>query len=128
MSKKLQVTDAECKRVLERNDTLCADVEVKIAGEEKPFVAIFAESEGQELEMVMLLKNDADPALDWYDNDLHIAYADITETMFADDQGASVQGAKEDFKEQVLMHGTVREDIRRMLRNAEAEKKQAVRV
>jgi hypothetical protein len=128
VNSKLKVTDAKCRRVLERNDTLCADVEVKLAGEEKPYVAIFAESKDNDLDMVMLLKNDADPALDWYDNDLHIAYADVTETMFAGQQGETYEGSRQEFKDQVLNHGTIRQEIRQMLRQAEAEKKQEVQV
>jgi hypothetical protein len=116
MDKKLTVVDAVCKRVLERSDTLCADVEVKIAGEENPYIAILTEANEKDYELSMLLKNDANRELDWYDNDLHAAYEDVTEKLLRD------PATKADFTEQVLTHGTVRADVRRMLSEAKVQK------
>ncbi|MUG71488.1 hypothetical protein GNP93_12495 [Paenibacillus validus] len=121
----LDVKNAECKRVLERSDRLCADVEVSVEGEKSTYVALFSDSKDNDFDMVMLLKKDADSDIDWYDNDLHAAYVDVTESLFQDKHGETHWGARETFKEQVLSFGTVRADVRRMLEEAKKLKVEA---
>lgn len=83
----MKVKHAECKWVLERNDQLCADVEVIVEGEDIRSVALFTESKDNDYDMVMLLQKDADLDIDWYDNGLHAAYVDVSESLFADEAG-----------------------------------------
>lgn len=107
----VKVTHAVCKRVLERSDELCADVEVILEGEDKRLVALFAESKDNDYDMVMVLQKDASVDIDWYDNNLHAAYVDVSEEFFADEAGETLWGSRESFKEQVLSFGSVREQI-----------------
>ncbi|WP_281885922.1 hypothetical protein [Paenibacillus sp. YYML68] len=116
------VVQAECKRVLERNDTLCADVEVIIEGKEHHLIALFAESKDNDYDMIMVLRKDASREIDWYDNDLHAAYEDVTEELFQDQHGETHWGEREKFKEQVLSFGSVRADIKSKLDQAKLEK------
>lgn len=119
------VTNAECKRVLERGDRLCADVEVTVEGEPSKYVALFTDSKDNDLDMVMVLKKDADSDIDWYDNDLHAAYIDVSESLFQDQHGETHWGDRESFKEQVLSFGTVRSDVRSKLEEAKKLKVEA---
>ncbi|GMX64170.1 hypothetical protein Elgi_34430 [Paenibacillus elgii] len=113
---------AACRRVLERGDQLCADVEVRIKGRENYLVVLFAESQANDYDMVMVLEKDADRDIDWYDNDLHAAYVDVTEKLFADGAGETHWNPREAFKEQVLSFGDVREQIRQQLKEARLQK------
>ncbi len=113
---------AECRRVLERGDQLCADVEVRVKGRDNQLVVLFAESQDNDYEMVMVLQKDADRDIDWYDNDLHAAYVDVTEKLFADEAGETHWNPGEAFKEQVLSFGNVREQIRQKLEEARLQK------
>ncbi|UUZ80065.1 hypothetical protein LJK88_34510 [Paenibacillus sp. P26] len=119
------VKNAEFKRILERNDRLCADVEVELEGEPDKLVALFAEAEDNDLDMVMVLRKEADTDVDWYDNNLHAAYVDVTVEMFADRAGETHWGPREKFKEQVLGFGNVRERIHKALSEARMEKAEA---
>ncbi|TVY00282.1 hypothetical protein [Paenibacillus cremeus] len=119
--KAVKVKQAECKRVLERGGQLCADVEVVLEGEPKALVALFAESKDNDYDMVMLLQKDADTEIDWYDNDLHAAYVDVSETMFDNSSGETYWEPRESFKEQVLSYGRVKEEIRSKLEAAKRE-------
>ncbi|WP_426452237.1 hypothetical protein ACP26L_09320 [Paenibacillus sp. S-38] len=120
------IKHAECKRIVERSDQLCADVEVHLEGEEHALVALFTEAGDKEYDLVMILKNDADPAIDWYDNDLHAAYEDVTGVLFGGKQGGYGWSSKEEFKQAVLAYPGVRQQIRTQLDAAEAGKLQEI--
>ncbi|MBP1154685.1 MULTISPECIES: hypothetical protein [unclassified Paenibacillus] len=121
----VKVKYAECKRVLERSDELCADVEVILEGEDKRLVALFAESEDNDYDMVMVLQKDASLDIDWYDNDLHAAYVDVSKELFSDEAGETLWGPRESFKEQVLSFGGVRDQIAAKLDEAKRQKIEA---
>jgi hypothetical protein len=53
---------------------------------EKRYIAILENNEGQSYKLQQVYRNDADLALDWYDNPLHQAYVDVTNDMFGDSQ------------------------------------------
>ncbi|AEI40076.1 hypothetical protein [Paenibacillus mucilaginosus] len=120
------IKHAECKRIVERSDQLCADVEVQLEGEKQAFIALFTDAGDEDYRLEMILKNDADPAIDWYDNDLHAAYEDVTEELFGGTQGGSGWSSKEEFKEAVLAYPGVRSQIRTQLDAAEAQKLQEI--
>lgn len=119
------VTHAECKRALARDDQLCADVVVKLEGKSDRLIAIFAESRDNDYDMVMVLQKDEDSGTDWYDNELPAAYVDVTEKLFADEEGEIHWGPREHFKEQVLSFGNVREQIRSKLEEAKRTRAEA---
>ncbi|MFB0842745.1 hypothetical protein [Paenibacillus oleatilyticus] len=116
------IEHAVCRRVLERGDQLCADVEVRVKGRDKHLVVLFSESQDNDYDMVMVLEKDADRDIDWYDNDLHAAYVDVTEKLFADEAGETHWNPRQAFKEQVLSFGDVREQIRQQLKEARLQK------
>ncbi|MCZ8518121.1 MULTISPECIES: hypothetical protein [Paenibacillus] len=121
------IRHAECKRAVERSDRLCADVEVQLEGETQAIVVLFNESEEGEYKLETILKNDADPAIDWYDNDLHAAYVDVTDELFEGQGGAGI-GSKESLEQGILAFPGVRESIRSKLAEAKAQKKQELQV
>ncbi len=45
------IEHAECRRVLERGNQLCADVEVRVKGRDNHLVALFAESHDNDYDM-----------------------------------------------------------------------------
>ncbi|MDF2960266.1 MAG: hypothetical protein K0S39_2001 [Paenibacillus sp.] len=113
----MKIKHAEFKRIMERSDTLCADVEVQVEGDNRSLVVIFTESPDQIFDMTMILRKEAELDVDWYDNDLHSAYEDVTESLFQ-----HKTGDREALKEAVLNYGNVREQIGKHLKEAKTVK------
>jgi hypothetical protein len=109
---------AEYKRVMKRGDTLCADVEVQLEDKEHSLIVLFAESQDQDYDMVTILRKEADLDVDWYDNDLHSAYVDVTVSLFTNEAGETLWKIRETFKEDVLNYGDVREQLDKHMKQA----------
>jgi hypothetical protein len=102
---------AQYQRVDKRGDSLWAEVEVQLNDEGGSLVVWFTDSKDQDYDIVMILQKDAELDVDWYDNNLHQAYVDVTESLFADDSGETLWKLRETFKEDVLNYGDVREQL-----------------
>ncbi|PZD94090.1 hypothetical protein DNH61_19215 [Paenibacillus sambharensis] len=111
----IQVIHAAFRRVAERDGRTCGEVEVNTDQAEAPKVlAYFAAAKNNDYDLVAVVKNDADYEIDWYDNSMHQAFTDETAIFKAD--GAEESGEeRSSFKEQVLSHGNIREELRREL-------------
>ncbi|UJF31668.1 hypothetical protein [Paenibacillus hexagrammi] len=115
-----EVAYAEIVRFTERNDIRCADIEVKLEGSSETYLAEFTAS-GDHLEMSHIYKKDVSTEIDWYDNNLHDAYVDVSEQLFGRKASIAKGNEREDFKEQVLTFGSVKKELEdhfKMMRKA----------
>lgn len=110
------IKEAKFQRITELNDKKYAEVMVVTAGRDKPVMALFEQSADGGLQMSKLYHLDVDYELDWYENNLHQAYTDITDNFF--DHGyAETNGLKKDtFADEVLSYGNIREEAEKGLR------------
>lgn len=120
MTERIEVRRAVFKRLLERADRLCADVEVTTEGKQGGrLVALFVEEAENDYKLVSVLRNDAELETDWYDNNLHDAYEEVTDQLFAGQ--AEGEAARKAFESEVLAFGDVRARIREALAEAKEE-------
>ncbi|MFS0727334.1 hypothetical protein [Paenibacillus sp. 1P07SE] len=109
----MNVQRASVRRIVNRGGVLCGEVEVKTDDPECPvLLAYMAPAYGDEYELVAMLGNDANTAIDWYDNNMHEAFTNEMD-QFA--QSAEGQENLATLKEQILASGVVREDLAREL-------------
>jgi hypothetical protein len=91
----VQVMKAEWKRTAEREGKDVSEVEVWVAEEEKP-LKVYIEQEAGGYHIHQILRNDADYDLDWYDNDMHKAFQDVSgEVVPVEEQASFAQTVAE---------------------------------
>ncbi|MFD0672941.1 hypothetical protein [Cohnella sp. GCM10027633] len=80
----MTVRDARYSRVLDRGGHRIAEVEVFTGHPRDPqFFAYFTVGADGSYKLANVLANDADAEIDWFDNNLHSAYADVGTQMFS---------------------------------------------
>jgi hypothetical protein len=73
------IKHAELIKISERNDVRCADVEVTIKGMKDVLLVELTPSVDRDYKLTHIYRKEASRELDWYDNDLHQAYKDLSE-------------------------------------------------
>lgn len=112
----MQVIEAHVRRAIERDGIRCAEVEVETDDTSAPAVlAYFSLSKDNDFDMQAIVENDANKETDWFDNNLHQAFKDMTISAFQNVNMKTDWGAREVFKEQVLSSGRVRAELTRLL-------------
>jgi hypothetical protein len=106
------ILDAKLVKISERNDVRCGDVEVHMKGTDDVLLVEFTQSADNDYNMVHLYRKEVSHEIDGYDNNLHKAYKDVTVDMFENKELATYWGKREEFKQQVLAFGSVREDLK----------------
>jgi hypothetical protein len=104
------IQDAKFVQMSRRGDVNYADVEVRLAGHDDPLLAAFALNGGNP-ELAHVYKKNASRTLDWYDNNLHDAYIDLTAELFDNGRGEMGLGSRDDFAAEVLSHPNVRREL-----------------
>jgi hypothetical protein len=105
------VKEAKLIRITERNDVRCADVEVQVEGMNDVMLAEFRSSKDHTLDMTHVYRKEVSRELDWYDNNLHQAYEDVTTVLF-EENGQETDGVeRESFKQQILGYGNLRQEV-----------------
>ncbi|MBP1963544.1 hypothetical protein [Paenibacillus aceris] len=107
-----KIKEANLVRFTERDGVWCADVEVKTEGISGTLIAEFSATKGSEFEMSHVYRKDASREIDWYENNLHEAYKDISEELFGKKSRESKRGEREEFKEGILAFGSIREELK----------------
>ncbi len=76
-----RVREAKWRRNFEQDGKTYSEIEVRMQGREEPLLATLEHAQnGSQLKS--LVRVEADPLLDWYNNDLHQAYTDISAQLF----------------------------------------------
>ncbi|MCD1258988.1 hypothetical protein B5M42_009075 [Paenibacillus athensensis] len=104
-----KVDKAEFVRMTERNDVACADVEVQLAGSDEVLLAEFTSSRDQALILSHIYRKETLADVDWYDNNLHRAFEDVSGELLHNVAG---EDGREALAKQILAFGTVKEELR----------------
>ena len=75
----VQIVKAEWKRNAVIDGTPVSEVEVWVAGETRPWNVYMEKTGDYAFAVRRIVRNQADYDIDWYDNDLHQAFAEVTE-------------------------------------------------
>lgn len=106
-----KIKQANIVRFTERHDVRCADVEVKADGIKGSLLAEFSATKDNNFEMRHVYRKDASNEIDWYDNNLHEAFKDVSEELFNNNRLDKEWGEREAFSEEVLSFGSIRKEL-----------------
>lgn len=103
----MKIKEAQFTRLIPNNGQLYGEVKVLPQGEKDAFLAWFAPEGNSGFELKKLIRKEENLELDWYDNDLHHAFEDVTDSHFA--------GSDErvEFAQEILADEAVREQMRK---------------
>lgn len=79
----MNIESAKFLRMSERGGEQMAEVEVRVSGIEQP-LKVYLQQQNGYLRVAEVLGNDADYQVDWYDNDLHQAFVDMSDRLLGD--------------------------------------------
>ena len=105
----ITIRNASFVRLGYSGDETFAEVEVAADGFDHPLIATFRREADGRLALANVTEKREDRLLDWYENNLHDAYADATDRLFGG--GSDGETTRRSFAEQVLRFGNLREDI-----------------
>lgn len=116
------IKDAKIRRFTELDGVRCAEVEVRPGAADDPELLVYItakdQTDGQhDYDMVRIIRNDADLELDWYDNNLHSAFEEVTDKAFTDSTHITAGEEREKFKRIALLWAAqyrVRQGVRGM--------------
>lgn len=103
----LNVISARVRGIVNRDGEECLEVEVDTDSESAPVVLAYFANEGGEPVLQSVLRNDADQETDWFDNNLHQAFEDITPS--ASDSAADA--GLRSFQKRILADEHVRREV-----------------
>lgn len=103
----IAIKEARFNRLIPNGGELYGEVKVLPEGERGAFLAWFAPDGRGGFRLEKLIRKEEELELDWYDNDLHHAFEDVTESRLSDGAEQSA------FVERLLAYGTVRDDMRK---------------
>ncbi|WP_051251198.1 hypothetical protein [Paenibacillus harenae] len=114
----MQLVEANVRWATEWQGLTCAVVEVVTDDPEaKHAIVYFSLSDDNDFDMQAVVQNHAAADTDWFDNNMHQAFEDVTVDLFQNVNMKTNWGAREVFKEEVLSFGRVREELAELLRN-----------
>lgn len=118
------IKEAKFRRMAEHNGQECAEIQVwpGAVGDPELFVYVARSQDGSEnYEIIRMIRSDADLEIDWYDNSLHQAYAEVAEENFGDTGWPEPAEQRANFKEQLLAYGNISEKLKERLSDDNAE-------
>ncbi|WP_373231413.1 hypothetical protein [Cohnella sp.] len=111
----MKVKEARFRRVLYRGGQSYAEVEVLTDhGRNPQMLAYFRVGQNGSYQLVRLIGNDADQEIDWFDNNLHSAFEELTASMFSSPDHLAAND-RDDFAEQILAVDGISEELERNL-------------
>lgn len=104
------IKDAKIRRFTELDGVRCAEVEVRPGAADDPELLVYItakdQTDGQhDYDMVRIIRNDANLELDWYDNNLHSAFEEVTDKAFTDSTHITAGEEREKFKKELFRMG-----------------------
>ncbi|WP_276352881.1 hypothetical protein [Cohnella caldifontis] len=106
----LTVRRAACRGIREWGDQRLAEVEVHAGDPGVPELLAYFREGPKGYQLVRVLANDARTEVDWYDNDMHDAFRDVTMQWFSGPSHLS-DNDRRTFAEDVLNSDGVRSDL-----------------
>lgn len=108
-----QVTHAEFVRMTQRNDVPCGEVKFFLNGEDTPYLAEVISSSDGHKQVSRVYKLQADLAVDWYDNNMHLAYEEVTNRFI--DLTAAALSSQDDSQAAAESEGETMKDLTQQL-------------
>jgi hypothetical protein len=107
------IHDAKIRRFTEIDGVLCAEIEVNSANVNDTGLLVYlAPAEGEQgYRMLRMIRNDADMELDWYDNNLHSAFEEVTNVVFRAADGKDLHEKRGRFTRELLSHGKMDSEL-----------------
>lgn len=111
------IQDAKIRRLTEVDGLSCAEVEVQPANAGDPSLLVYvAASQPQNtLQITRIVRNHSDSTLDWYNNNLHTAFEEATETAFQNSEGITSGEEKARFEQELFGFGLLGPTLQRYL-------------
>ncbi|MCR2802594.1 hypothetical protein [Paenibacillus soyae] len=109
----MEPLEARVRGIVNRRGEACAEVEVQTNDPASPVVLAYYSRGGAEPELKEVLLNDADTELDWFDNNMHQAFTDLTSIVSQESGSGNGPEKWKRFGDQVL--AMARDDIRNRL-------------
>ncbi|MBD2844655.1 hypothetical protein IDH44_05595 [Paenibacillus sp. IB182496] len=108
----MTIGKAEVRRVLKLDGVLCAEVEVATGDRQgRTMLARICRGDEQDFVLRQVVHNDADYTADWYDNNLHQAYAAVEASHIEEEVGMSGK----QFLQTILADPSVRVELNRLI-------------
>lgn len=114
------IRKAAFSRIIPNDGQLMGEVKVWPVKEEAPLLAWFAMGEDGCLQLKKLIRKQEELDLDWYGNDLHTAFHDVTTDWFSD---PAFNGGcnRTEFEREILDYGDVAAAMEQRLWEAEQD-------
>jgi len=103
----VNVRSAHVRGIVNRDGEPCAEVEVETDSASAPVVLAYFANEGGIAVLRSVVRNDANRETDWFDNNLHQAFEDITSTAL----DPADETRRQSFQESILADEHVRRDV-----------------
>lgn len=96
----------------------CAEVGVLPGGAEDSALLVYIVEDRREdgYEIVRILTNDAATDTDWYDNNMHDAFMDVTSSAFTGSVVMSPEEERSKFQRELLMFGDLKKQLEERFR------------
>jgi len=94
----------------------CAVIQVLpgAVGDPELFVYVARADRKEGYEIVRLIRSDARPEIDWYDNSMHQAFAEVAEEDFGDTGWPDPEAQRAQFLENLLAHKEIAAKLERL--------------
>jgi hypothetical protein len=112
------IKDAKIRRMTEYDGAPCAEVGVLpgAASDSALLVYIVEDRREDGYEIVRILTNDADTETDWFDNNMHDAFQDVTSSAFTGSIVMSPEDERSKFQRELLIFGDLKKQLERHFR------------
>lgn len=107
------IKDAKIRRMTEYDGAPCAEVGVLpgAVGDHALLVYIVEDKVEDGYEIVRILTNDASLESDWFDNNLHDAFVDVTVSAFTGSPVMSPEEERYKFQRELLIFGDLKREL-----------------
>lgn len=107
------IKDAKIRRMMEFDGAPCAEVGVLPGGANDPALLVYIVEDKREegYEIVRILTNDADISSDWFDNNMHEAFKDVTTSAFTGSTLMTPEAERSKFQRELLTFGDLKKQL-----------------
>lgn len=115
------IKDAKIRRMMEYDGAPCAEVGVLPGVVSDPALLVYIVEDQREegYEIVRILTNDADTSTDWFDNNMHDAFKDVTSSAFTGSMIMTPEDERSKFQRELMTYGDLKKQLEQHFRNLE---------
>ena len=119
------IKDAKIRRMTEYDGAPCAEVGVLpgAVGDSALLVYIVEDQREEGFEIVRILTNDADTETDWFDNNMHDAFQDVTISGFTGSTVMSPEDERSKFQRELLIFGHLKKQLEEHFRQVTPDRR-----